>query len=204
MYRQLHTIMAVAHGTRPRKIMENNYPELWNRSKSIVQELVKVQNRVVEMLPAYNENLPKSFEELAEEKAQRHLLGFIRLRLLYEFVGMLWESIDHQCFVLSKERNIDEKDALSHLLDATSSFPFEEIVKDNVAGILRFNENYAHKCFGQWLGNTCFESWRCDVMGGIRDHGLQCDWLWRDAIDYKIPTCSNIGELLSDNEMLRV
>ena len=196
--------MAVAHGTRPRKIMVNNYPELWDCANSIVQELVKVQNMVVEMLPAFKKNLPNSFEELVEEKAQRKLLDFIRLCLLYEFARVLWENIDYQYFVLSKERNVDEKDALSHLLDATSSFPFEEIVKDNVAGILRFNENYAHKCFGQWVGNTCFESWRCDVMGGIRDHGSQCDWLWRDAIDYKIPTCSNIGELLSDNEMLRV
>lgn len=184
--------------------MVNNYPELWERANSIVQELVKVQNMVVEMLPAFKKNLPNSFEELVEEKAQNKLLDFIRLCLLYKFARVLWENIDNQCFVLSKERNVDEKDALSHLLDATSSFPFEEIVKDNVAGILRFNENYAHKCFRQWVGNTCFESWRCDVMGRIRDHGLQCDWLWRDAIDFKIPTCSNIGELLSDNEMFRV
>ena len=187
----------------PREIMEEYHHDLWYRANSITKELVEIQNKLVEMLPTCKENLPNSFEELTGQEEQRNLSDFIRLRLLFEFVGELWKSIDNQCYDLARKHKDDdgygEKDAeaaLCQLLDAISSFPFEVILKDNVAGILRFNENYLHKCFRQWVGNTCFESWRCDVMGGIREHGLQCDWLRRDAIDYKIPDGSNIGELL--------
>ena len=157
------------------------------------------------MLPAYKEKLLKSFEKLAEQKAQICLSDYIRLRSLYDFAKELRDFIENQCRDLAKKHidDIDgEKDsetALCQLLNAISAFPFEEVANDSIAGILRFNENYTHKCFRQWMGNTRFESWRCDVMGGIRDQGLQCDWLWRDAVADTIPTCSNIGELLSDN-----
>ena len=191
-----------------KEIMEEHYRDLWESTNAIVKELVKVQDLVIGMLSGCKENLPKNFEVLETQKAQCCLLDYIRLRLLYEFTRELWKSIDDQCRDLVKKHNdgdeyeeTDPEAVLRQILNAISSFPFEEIAKDKVAGILRFNENYMHKHFEQWVGNTHFESWRCDVMGGIREHGMQCDWLWRDAVDYRIPDRSNICELLPDKEI---
>ena len=187
----------------PREIMKEYHHDLWDCANLITPKLVEIQNKLVELLPICKENLPNSFEELEEQEAQCNLSDHIHMRLLFEFAGELWKSIDNQCYDLARKHRDDdgygEKDAeaaLCQLLDAISSFPFEDVLKDNVAGILRFNENYLHKCFRQWVGNTRFESWRCDVLGGIREHGLQCDWLWRDAVNDTIPVRPNIGELL--------
>ena len=194
-----------------KEIMERYYPDLWKKANSIVKELVKVQNMVVAMLPTCKKQLPKTFEELKEQQAQRILSDYIRLRLLFEFAEELWKLIDSQCRELARKNKyedcygeIDIETALRHTLDATFSFPFEEVADDSIAGFLRFTEIFLHDGFKQWLGNTQFESWRCDVMGGIRGHGLQCEWLWKYAIGDTIPTCSNIGELLPDNDMLRI
>lgn len=196
------------YGYTAKEIMEYEFDELWNRANFVVTELVKVQDKVVKILPTCKENLSKSFEELPTQKAQCDLSYFICLRLLYGFLEELWKSINNQCHNLVLKHDEGDFDAeedaevsLRQMLDAISSFPFEEIMNDNTAGLLRFNENYTHKRFVQWLGNTRFESWRCDVMGGIRTNGLQCNWLWQDALEDTIPTGPNIGALLPDNEM---
>lgn len=186
-------------------IVESYYPEIWNQSTKTANELKEIQEKLVLMFPACKKNLPRSFEELTEQKAQCNLSDFIRLRLLYGFVEELWKSIDKQCRDLANKHNehdidgeIDSEAALRQMLEAISSFPLEEVENDGIAGIIKFNENYIQKEFKRWIGNTRFDSWRCDIIMGISENGIQCEWLWRDAVGYTIPTDSNLGELLSD------
>lgn len=196
----------IIHSYTAKEIMEDDYPELWNRATEITNKLVEVQNKLVKMLPVCKENLPKSFEDLAEQKAQLNLSDYIRLRLLYDFTGKLWEFINNQCHELAKkhsEHGEGEKDseiALCHTLDVAISFPFEEIANDRVTGLLRFNERFIQGMLVIAYGNWEFH----DIIGTINNFGLQHERLWRDAVADTIPTCSNIGKLLSDNEMLRV
>ena len=186
-----------------KEIMENDYPELLEKANLIVKELIKAQNMVVAMLPACKKQLPQTFEELKEQQAQRVLSDYIRLRLLYEFAEELWKRIDNQCRELARKNKYEDcygediETKLRHTLDTVESFPFEESANDSVKGLQMFKERFIQGMYVAAFGCLEFH----DIIEIIDNHGLQDKKLWNDALNDSYPTCSNIGELLPDNEM---
>ncbi len=178
-----------------KEIMEYDHPEIWNQASTIIEELARFQEKVVEMLPTCKKNLPKSFEELNEPKAQIYLSDYLRLRLLYAFARELWILIDKQCRELAENNyGEDSQTVLYNTLNKVSSYPFDDIANDSVTGLLRFD-----KMFINGLVVIAFKNWEFhDIIGSFNRCGLQNEQLWRDAVDDTLPTCSNIGELLAD------
>ena len=191
-------------------VMANDFPELWQSAKEVVEKLVKLQGKLIEELKTCEKQLPKSFEELKEEEAQMRLMDYIRLRSLSAFAEELSKLIDEQCRNLVNSKNENDQDAvdtamgdLKHTLESASAFPFDEIAADRVNGFFRLNELL--KMFLPRLEFMVFTEWSYrDITGAITDRGLSHVGLWKAAINDTVPKCSSISGLLADNEIIRI
>ena len=193
-----------------KEVMSNDYPELWNTAKELVDYLSTFQSKLDKEITACKNCLPNSFDELNKQEAQGCFSNYIRLRSLYAFSYKLWKLIDKQCRNLAYMENekdqegIDEaKEDLQETLNAASTIPFESILDDHVSGLLRLkdmNDRFKEKSILNVFKNWSFG----DVIGTIGNNGLLNEVLWRAAVEDVVPDSMRIGELLPDDDMIRI
>ena len=189
-----------------KEILENEFPELWNRAYEAIEKLIGLQNSLVETLLNSKAVIPDSFGNQGNDEAEKKLLIHIYLLSLYSFANKVAQMIEKQCKTLAEnsERNETEEVELKKTLDTFDAFPWEDLMRDHHTGLLRLNglkerfkQNMDWNVFSQW-------SFR-DIIGNIENHGLKYEPLWNNAIEFPIPTKSNIFPLLAnEGEMIRI
>ena len=199
-----------------KKVMETEFPGLWQQATATVEQLVELQEKLIEELKTSKNLLPQSFEELKEEEAQLRLMDYIRLRSLFAFAEGLSKLIDEQCRDVV-ERNIEKdrdatdtaKRALKNTLEKASTFPYDEVGADRVNGFFRLNQ--LKESFKDRMDFLVFKimdgkvarTWSFrDIAGTIVNQGLSQS-LWEDAVEDDVPVNTTIEGLLSDNEIIR-
>lgn len=196
------------------EILEDDYPELWDKAQELVVRLTALQEKIIPTLPKLHQQLPTNIQELPTPEAQINLQTYILARSLYAFAGKVFTLLDEQCTELAQalnEKDSDaEKDALAKVkrtLEILANAPLEEIVSDSVTGLLRLS-SVTYK-FERRMDFTVFHMEKADwtfhdIMGTIASSGLCREDLLQDAINCALPTCVSVGKLLDDDTMRRV
>lgn len=192
-----------------KEIMEVDQQELWLQATECVKKMSEVQRCIVELLPECRKQLPESFKELNDVKAQSNLANHIRLRSLFALCEKIWEIIEDKCKALaecsgrdvSKERDVQE--SLLVTLTAVAEFPFDSIIEDINKGLHRINEQKDK--FKENLDFMVYENWSFrDIIGTIDIIGITHQELWKSVLNSRDPEASNLKNLLDDNTMVRV
>lgn len=190
-------------------IMEDNYSNLWSKADTLANKLVNLQEKVIGLLPEANRLLPSRVEALKDEEAQANFLNYIRLRALYAFAEKLWKVIEEQSRKLAEAHDKDNRyerenaeAALEKTLNIAATIPFDELTTKPENGLTNL---YNYLLLFQGVPND-FQVFRelsfRDIIG-TADYSTNGTIL-KSTIDDEYPTSPNIGELLDDDEMIRV
>lgn len=194
-------------------IMDNYYPDLWDKAEMVADKLANLQEKVTGLLPEAKKLLPNSAEALKEEKAQADFLSYIRLRALYAFAEELWKVIEEQSRNLAeahdKDNHYDKEDAeaaLEKTLNIAATIPFDDLINNQKYGLLELYEikqRLAFEC--EVLAIRPIKvldpyGMLSDIVGAIRLGNLMSEYWLRLAIDDKCPTNPDIGKLLDDDK----
>lgn len=211
-------IMVYSSATRPvythAEILEDDYPELWDKAQELVVRLTALQEKIIPTLPKLHNQLPANIQELQTPEAQINLQTYILARSLYAFAEKVFMLLDKQCTELAKALNEKDSDAeddalaeVERTLEILSNAPLEEIVSDSVTGLLRLSSvtyKFEHRLdfpvFHMEKADWTFH----DIMGTIASLGLCYEDLLQDAINCAFPNCVSVGKLLDDDTMQRV
>lgn len=190
----------------PREIMEDEYPEMFETGKCCLCELVRLQEKVVELLPSNKKQVADSQNNRGTTEAQAHLLNYLKLRSLYGFACKIAEQVNLRCRKLAvrDEGQEDKEIAQAKLYEAIGKVDFDDIVQDDKEGFRKLEQ--AVECFGDII--YVMDCWSfLDIVGTLNNGGSSLDDLWRSAIESLDPTKPNIGGLMEseeDNRMVRV
>ena len=203
-----------------REILECDYPELLEAAESGCTLLTELQSAIIDLLPSSQKQLPCNIEQLAGAEAQANLTTFIFHYSLFAFADKAHTMLKEQCTALAEALNSnnyeeEEKlaDNLKKTLEALSRIPFDNLLDHGAAGLHRldtfkdylqdkmdflvipvYNENGKH--IGDW-------SFR-DITGTIMRHGLSYEKLLTDCINAPLPHSTTIGELVDNEQMVRI
>ena len=211
-------------GTKPaytlREILEQDYPELLNAAESGCAILSKLQNALIELLPLSQEMLRRNGNQLANVEAQANLTTFIFHYSLFAFADKAYTMLKEQCTALAEALNSnnyeeEEKlaDNLKKTLEALSRIPFDNLLYHGAVGLMRLDtfKDYLQENLdflvipvidanGSLRSNWSFR----DITGTIMRHGLSYEKLLTDCIAAPLPSASTIGELVDNEEMVRI
>ena len=189
--------------------MQECYTTLWNKAEAIMDNLVRLQEKVVEMLPEAKKLLPTNLEELKGEETQANYVNYIRLRSLYAFAEKIWKVIEEQCRKLAEAENdvrelIDDcKGALDKTLGVSETIPFEKLIDKKLFGLDELKDLFQQFEDNQHVAQV-FQNWSFrDIMGTIGNCGLMHEGLLSAALSDNIPSGPSIGQLLADDEPIR-
>ncbi len=211
-------IMVYSSATRPvythAEILEDDYPEIWDKAQELVGSLTALQEKIIPTLPKLHQQLPTNIQQLQPPEAQINLQTYILARSLYSFAERVFKLLDEQCTELAKALNTHDRyaedDALAEVkrtLEILANAPLEEIVSDSVAGLLRLSSvtyEFEHRLYFPVFHMEKAEWSFHDIMGTIANLGLCRKDLLQDAINCALPTCVSVGKLLDDDTMQRV
>ena len=203
-----------------REILECDYPELLNAAESGCAILTKLQNALIELLPLSQEMLRRNGNQLANVEAQANLTTFIFHYSLFAFADKAYTMLKEQCTALAEALNSnnyeeEEKlaDNLKKTLEALSRIPFDNLLDYGAVGLHRLDtfKDYLQENLdflvipvidanGSLRSNWSFR----DITGTIMRHGLSYEKLLTDCIAAPLPSASTIGELVDNEEMVRI
>lgn len=191
-------------------IMEDNYSNLWSKADTLANKLVNLQEKVIGLLPEANRLLPSRVEALKDEEAQANFLNYIRLRALYAFAEKLWKVIEEQSRKLAEAHDKDNRyerenaeAALEKTLNIAATIPFDDLTNNQKCGLLELDE-ITERLGIRPVKVLCPGGMLCDIVGAIKLGNLMSEYWLKVTIDDEYPTTSDIGELLDDDEMIRV
>lgn len=196
------------------EILEDDYPELWDKAQELVGSLTALQEKIIPALPKLHQQLPTNIQQLQTLEAQINLQTYILARSLYAFAERVFTLLDEQCTELAQALNEKDSDAeddalakLERTLDILANAPLEDIASDSVTGLLRLSRVTCE--FEHRLDFSVFHMEKADwtfhdIMGTIASLGLCCEDLLQDAINCTLPNCVSVGKLLDDDTMQRV
>ena len=196
------------------EILEDDYPELWDKAQELVVRLTALQEKIIPILPKLHQQLPTNIQELQTPEAQINLQTYILARSLYAFGKRVFKLLDEQCTELAKalnEKDSDaEKDALAKLertFEILANAPLEDIASNTQTGLQRLSD--VTYVFEHRLDFPVFHMEKAgwsfhDIMGTIASLGLCYEKLLQVAINCALPTCLSVGKLLDDDTMRRV
>lgn len=196
------------------EILEDDYPELWDKAQELVVRLTTLQEKIIPTLPKLHQLLPTNIQQLQTPEAQMNLQTYILARSLYAFAERVFTLLDEQCTELAQalnEKDSDaEKDALAKLertLEILANAPLEDIASNPQTGLQRlsdvtyvFERRMVFPVFHMEKAGWNFH----DIMGTIASLGLCYEDLLQVAINCALPTCVSVGKLLDDDTMQRV
>ena len=203
-----------------REILECDYQELLETAESGCAILTKLQKALIELLPLSQRLLPSNSSQLANVEAQANLTTFIFHYSLFAFADKAHTMLKEQCTALAEALNSnnyeeEEKlaDNLKKTLEALSRIPFDNLLDHGTVGLMRldifkdylqdnldflvipvYNEN------GKQIGDWSFR----DITGTIMRHGLSYEKLLTDCINAPLPHSTTIGELVDNEQMVRI
>ena len=203
-----------------REFLECHYPELLETAESGCAVLTELQNALVELLPLSKKMLPSNIGQLADIEAQANLTTFIFHYSLFAFADKAYTMLKEQCTALAEALNSnnyeeEEKlaDKLRKTLNALSRIPFDNLLDHGAAGLHRLDtfKDYLQerldflvipvlKANGSLRSNWSFR----DITGTIMRHGLSYEKLLTDCIAAPLPSDPTIGELVDNEEMVRI
>ena len=203
-----------------REILECDYQELLETAESGCAILTKLQNALIELLPLSQEMLRRNGNQLANVEAQANLTTFIFHYSLFAFADKAYTMLKEQCTALAEALNSnnyeeEEKlaDNLKKTLEALSRIPFDNLLDHGTVGLMRLDifKDYLQenldflvipvlKANGSLRSNWSFR----DITGTIMRHGLSYEKLLTDCIAAPLPSAPTIGELVDNEEMVRI
>ena len=203
-----------------REILECDYQELLETAESGCAILTKLQNALIELLPLSQEMLRRNGNQLANVEAQANLTTFIFHYSLFAFADKAYTMLKEQCTALAEALNSnnyeeEEKlaDNLKKTLEALSRIPFDNLLDHGAAGLHRLDtfKDYLQENLdflvipvidanGSLRSNWSFR----DITGTIMRHGLSYEKLLTDCIAAPLPNAPTIGELVDNEEMVRI
>ena len=192
------------------EILEDDYPELWDKAQELVVRLTALQEKIIPTLPKLHQQLPTNIQQLQTPEAQINLQTYILARSLYAFAGKVFTLLDEQCTELAQalnEKDSDaEKDALAKLertLEILANAPLEDIASNPQTGLQRLSDvtyEFEHRLDFMVFYRASFH----DIMGIIAHSGLCYEDLLQQAINDALPIQISVGKLLDDDTMRRV
>lgn len=203
-----------------REILECDYQELLETAESGCTILTKLQNALIELLPLSQEMLRRNGNQLANVEAQANLTTFIFHYSLFAFADKAHTMLKEQCTALAEALNSnnyeeEEKlaDNLKKTLEALSRIPFDNLLDHGAVGLMRLDtfKDYLQENLdflvipvidanGSLRSNWSFR----DITGTIMRHGLSYEKLLTDCINAPLPCAPTIGELVDNEEMVRI
>lgn len=203
-----------------REILECDYQELLETTKSGCAILTKLQNALIELLPLSQEMLRRNGNQLANVEAQANLTTFIFHYSLFAFADKAYTMLKEQCTALAEALNSnnyeeEEKlaDNLKKTLEALSRIPFDNLLDHGAVGLMRLDtfKDYLQENLdflvipvidanGSLRSNWSFR----DITSTIMRHGLSYEKLLTDCIAAPLPSALAIGELVDNEEMVRI
>lgn len=179
------------------EIMEDCYPELWERAKGQVDRLVGLQEKLLDRF----KNFPRP---------RTNLEAYIYFRSLFAFAHELRNVLDDRCLSLVKVSNDADPVAadeaiceLEYMLGFLDGMPME-ILSDERFGILDLNElRLQHKPRVEFV--VFPTHWQfSDIAGYYSAHGSHPEDLLEIAGTDAIPESVTIGKLLDDDSPVRL
>ena len=203
-----------------REILECDYPELLDAAESGCAVLSELQNTLIELLPLSKKLLHGDINQLANVETQANLTTFIFHYSLFAFADKAYTMLKEQCTALAEalnSNNYEEEDKLADnlkkTLEALSRIPFDNLLDHGAVGLLRLDrfKDYLSENLdflvipvygenGRCVGNWSFR----DITGTIMRHGLSYEKLLTDCIAAPLPSDPTIGELVDNEEMVRI
>ena len=188
-----------------REIIQQEYPSYWDGANKLVQILRDLQNLLVELMALYRPGIPHLSAQLANSKIQSIYLSYIKCRILYAFAETVWKKTEKHCAnLLQHDYSVLAKSALIHTFEVFDEYSLIDIVGDEENGYTLMKE-MIDKYDCHLVFNVLLPSWtNTDIMAIIENKGLQDERLLTDVLANQDPTEANIGELLDDDEMVRI
>ena len=203
-----------------REILECDYQELLETAESGCAILTKLQKALIKLLPLSQEMLRRNGNQLANVEAQANLTTFIFHYSLFAFADKAYTMLKGQCTALAEALNSnnyeeEEKlaDNLKKTLEALSRIPFDNLLDHGAVGLMRLDtfKDYLQENLdflvipvidanGSLRSNWSFR----DITGTIMRHGLSYEKLLTDCIAAPLPSAPTIGELVDNEEMVRI
>lgn len=203
-----------------RKILECDYPGFLDVAENGRAVLAELQNAVIELLPLSKKLLPNDIKQLANVEAQANLMTFIFHYSLFAFAGKAYTMLKEQCTALAEalnSNNYEEEDKLADnlkkTLEALSRIPFDNQLDHDAVGLMRLDtfKDYLQENLdflvipvidanGSLRSNWSFR----DITGTIMRHGLSYEKLLTDCINAPLPNAPTIGELVDNENMVRI
>lgn len=178
--------------------LRNIYPDLWEASWLLAQELCKLQSKVLAEFPEYYKQLPDSLEH------------YLQLRSLFAYVEALWVRLAKQykraCKSLEEpcEQIPDAVLDLKSLLIEIQALPLERFVFKTKDGLLDFeklvNQFSERLIFVVINSNMYFD----DLMGMVKNYGISYPGILDPALSDSYPEEVTIGDNLEKVSSLQI
>ena len=200
------------------EIMENDYPELWERVCMQEARLTSLQVEIVKVLPEWKKRLVNSVEELVKSRdAQLDLQYYLTLHALYLFAYDVWRkhyigdkepyNIYDLCDKLTdtpKGEDTYTENDLAELLSKLEDVNLEDLLnsddEDVLIRLVKIVEPITHDVVGV-VG--CW-SLRDITRGNTYNPDLCHPDLLSSALSAEDFTEVNIGKIAADDNMKRV
>ena len=170
--------------------LRNVYPDLWEASWLLAQELCKLQSKVLAEFPEYYKQLPDTLEH------------YLQLRSLFAYVEALWVRLAKQykraCKSLEEpcEQIPDAVLDLKSLLMEIQALPLERFVFKTKDGLLDF-EKLVNQ-FPETLGFIVIKPYMRfdDLMGNVKNYGISYPGILDPALSDSYPEEVTVGDNL--------
>ena len=190
------------------EIMENDYPELWERVCKQEARLTSLQVEIIKVLPEWKKRLVNSVEELVKSQdAQLDLQYYITLRALYLFAHKAWRNLYELCDTLTRSAyhtDCDTEDELNDLLSKLEDAGLEDLLNSDDEDVLISLAKIVEPITHDVVGVVGCWSLRDITRGNIYNPDLCRPNLLSSALSAEDFTEVNIGEIAADDNMKRV
>ena len=190
----------------PREIIEDEFPEMFETGTGCLYELVRWQEKVVDLLPSYKKQVVDSQYNRETKEAQAHLQNYLKLRSLYGFACKIAEQVNQRCRELADRGENQKENALAHLFEAFGKVDFDDIVQDDQEGFHKLEQTVEGfkkdaELFSQIACSKVVGMWTFyDIVTPLKNGKSPSDSLWEAAIGSTDPTKPNIGGLMESEE----
>ena len=204
-------MLKITKGYRPiytrREFIQNKYSNELESIEQIFKVFVEIQNATIEMLSGLRGNLPVQADYFNPNKDYPLFLEYIYNLSLYSFVHKVSEILSRDCTSLADAINEADKDAEETALDklhimrsALCEIPFDNILDTQVNNMFTL-ERYADMCEKGLYFKVLNSWWFRDILPCLDLDNRNFRSLYVDSINQEIPSASNIGNLVDDEEM---
>jgi hypothetical protein len=184
--------------TTTAKIMQTDYPEIWERVIQFESALRKQQETIIALLPDAHKKLPIDTKQLQELEEQNHFLYYILLRSIYMLCFKVWNQMHDYCEHLAKGE-LDDESIVTDFLNQMESVDFESLLSKEIGlALLKEIRNIAGDFYPVLMQGKA--TWSLgDIIGTIETSGFTYEGLLESAQTTPIIQNTNIGYIKEIN-----